>query len=91
MMAGNSAIDITRATGMADSTGMAASTGVSRMMGNSRGNTGGETPAPAPALAALKQYFGYDSFRPGQSGLVTAILQRRDVLGVMPTGAGKSI
>ena len=85
MTAGNSAIGITRATGMADSTG------VSRMMGNSRGNTGGETPAPASALAALKQYFGYDSFRPGQTGLVTAILQGRDVLGVMPTGAGKSI
>ena len=78
-------MDITRVTGLA------ASTGVSRMMDNSRGNTGGETPVPAPALAALKQYFGYDSYRPGQSGLVTAILQRRDVLGVMPTGAGKSI
>ncbi|WP_407923167.1 RecQ family ATP-dependent DNA helicase [Bifidobacterium aemilianum] len=43
------------------------------------------------ALAALKQYFGYDSFRQGQAGLVEAILEERDVLGVMPTGAGKSI
>lgn len=43
------------------------------------------------ALAALKRYFGYDSFRAGQSGLVEAILAGRDVLGVMPTGAGKSI
>ena len=43
------------------------------------------------ALGALKRYFGYDSFRPGQSGLVDAILVGRDVLGVMPTGAGKSV
>lgn len=43
------------------------------------------------ALRALKRYFGYDSFRPGQSGLVDAILAGRDVLGVMPTGAGKSV
>lgn len=43
------------------------------------------------ALGALKQYFGYDSFRPGQSGLVEAILAGRDALGVMPTGAGKSV
>ena len=43
------------------------------------------------ALGALKHYFGYDSFRPGQSGIVSAILAGRDVLGVMPTGAGKSI
>ena len=45
----------------------------------------------AAALGALKRYFGYDSFRPGQSGLVDAILAGRDVLGVMPTGAGKSM
>lgn len=43
------------------------------------------------ALAALKQYFGYESFRPGQAGMVKAILEGRDCLGVMPTGAGKSI
>ncbi|MBW3093300.1 DEAD/DEAH box helicase, partial [Bifidobacterium sp. 82T10] len=45
----------------------------------------------AAALDALRRYFGYDSFRPGQSGLVDAILSGRDVLGVMPTGAGKSV
>ena len=43
------------------------------------------------ALEALNRYFGYDSFRPGQPGIVSAILTGRDVLGVMPTGAGKSI
>lgn len=40
---------------------------------------------------ALKQYFGYDSFREGQEPVVDAILSGRDVLCVMPTGAGKSI
>ena len=43
------------------------------------------------ALEALNRYFGYDSFRFGQSGIVSAILTGHDVLGVMPTGAGKSI
>ncbi len=43
------------------------------------------------AQEILKQYFGYDSFRPGQDDLVQAILSGRDTLGIMPTGAGKSI
>ncbi|WP_276354592.1 DNA helicase RecQ [Cohnella caldifontis] len=43
------------------------------------------------ALEALRRYFGYDSFRRGQEELIEAILDGRDALGVMPTGAGKSI
>ena len=39
----------------------------------------------------LKKYFGYDTFRPGQEALVDALLSGQDVLGIMPTGAGKSL
>ena len=39
----------------------------------------------------LKKYFGYESFREGQQELITNILECHDVLGIMPTGAGKSI
>ncbi|MBO4915871.1 MAG: DNA helicase RecQ [Oscillospiraceae bacterium] len=39
----------------------------------------------------LRQYFGHHAFRPGQEELIDALLDGRDVLGVMPTGAGKSV
>lgn len=42
-------------------------------------------------FTALKQYFGHDSFRPGQQALVEGLLAGRDVLGVLPTGGGKSV
>ena len=40
---------------------------------------------------ALKTYFGYDAFRGGQEAVIDALLSGRDVMAVMPTGAGKSV
>ena len=40
---------------------------------------------------ALKVFFGYDTFKPGQEEIIDTILSGRDVLAIMPTGAGKSI
>ncbi|HOR22079.1 MAG TPA: DEAD/DEAH box helicase, partial [Ruminococcus sp.] len=42
-------------------------------------------------LTVLKEYFGHQGFRPGQEELIGHILSGRDVLGIMPTGAGKSL
>ena len=39
----------------------------------------------------LKKYFGYESFRNGQEDIINHILEGQDCLGIMPTGAGKSI
>jgi ATP-dependent DNA helicase RecQ len=43
------------------------------------------------ALAVLKEVFGYPSFRAGQTQIIQAVMAGRDCLGVMPTGAGKSV
>ena len=43
------------------------------------------------AQTLLKKYFGYDNFRAGQEKIISNILSNKDVLGIMPTGAGKSI
>jgi len=43
------------------------------------------------ALEILEKYFGYKAFRKGQEQIIKAILEKKDVLGVMPTGGGKSI
>jgi ATP-dependent DNA helicase RecQ len=50
-----------------------------------------ELAALKQAREALKTYFGYETFRRGQEEVIAEILAGRDVLGVMPTGAGKSI
>ena len=42
-------------------------------------------------LSILKEYFGHKSFRRSQESLIDHILIGRDVLGIMPTGAGKSV
>ena len=43
------------------------------------------------AKALLKTHFGYDSFRKSQNTIIQSLLSNRDVLAIMPTGAGKSI
>lgn len=48
-------------------------------------------PTPAAALQILEEVYGYRSFRPGQAELIAGVLAGRDCLGVMPTGAGKSL
>ncbi len=46
---------------------------------------------PPNLEAALKATFGYSTFRPGQRAIIEAVLAGRDVVGIMPTGAGKSL
>src|SRR5208282_6277493 len=45
----------------------------------------------AAAERILRSTFGFEAFRPGQAEIVSAVLEGRDVLAVMPTGSGKSV
>ena len=64
-----------------------------QVFGNSAPSAAGASGNPLldQARDALKKYFGYADFRPGQAGVIEAVLTGRDALAVMPTGAGKSL
>ncbi|HSG47183.1 MAG TPA: DEAD/DEAH box helicase, partial [Longimicrobiales bacterium] len=47
--------------------------------------------APRNPRTVLKEVFGFDDFRPGQREIIEAVLAGKDCIGVMPTGAGKSL
>jgi ATP-dependent DNA helicase RecQ len=51
----------------------------------------GAAPSVAAARGVLRDVFGYEAFRPGQEEIIGAVLSGRDCVGVMPTGAGKSL
>ncbi len=51
----------------------------------------GRPPGPGLAQRVLREVFGHPSFRPGQEPIIDAVVRGRDCIGVMPTGAGKSL
>ena len=68
---------------MVDAAGMIGTAGIA--------HDGADGVSMDDAQAALKRYFGYESFRPGQRQAIEAIVHGRDTLAIMPTGAGKSL
>lgn len=60
------------------------------MVAQSSSPSSTQTPVQSPEQA-LKHYFGYDTFRPGQRQVIDAYLHNQDTLTIMPTGGGKSL
>ena len=60
-------------------------------MGTQRDGANQQAQMKQHALRMLETYFGYTSFRPAQEAPVASLLRNEDVIGIMPTGAGKSI
>ncbi len=52
---------------------------------------GPATPEIGAAIDVLRNVFGYDTVRPGQQEVIETVLEGRDCIAVMPTGAGKSL
>src|SRR3954452_513202 len=50
-----------------------------------------DTVSPSELRRAAREHFGIERFRPGQRELIDAVLAGRDALGILPTGAGKSL
>jgi ATP-dependent DNA helicase RecQ len=64
---------------------------VAALRGVARALAAPPPPPPGAADALLREVFGHAAFRPGQREIVAAVLAGRDCIGVMPTGAGKSL
>ena len=62
-----------------------------KVVGTPRDGANQQAQMKQHALRMLETYFGYTSFRPAQEAPIASLLRNEDVIGIMPTGAGKSI